>query len=104
MEEFDTRTDYERISDLEARVERQAAQIEGLVGSLAILVTAHLACNNDARLAEHRDYDLQRAKSGGTQRIRAAFFDARGHVIAELLNEIRISDFLRRYWVRSVLR
>jgi hypothetical protein len=106
MEKIDSRTDEERIFDLEARIEKQEARIEGLVESLAFLVMAHVACHNDARvpmrIAQHRSHDFRQARAGGTRRIDAVFFESRGGLFQDLLNQIRESDFLRTYWIRSI--
>jgi len=106
MQDTDTLTDYERILNLETQLKKQEARIEGLISSMALLVMAQVVCNSDARvparLAEHRDFDLRHVRDGGTKRFDPVFFESRGGLVQDLLNEIRESDFLNKYWIRSM--
>jgi hypothetical protein len=108
MEKLDKQTNEDRIISLEKQLKVQNARIDALTSSVALLVLAQVVSHDDARvpnvLGEYCTSNLDAARDGGTERISAQFFADKGAAFAELLKEVRqSSDFLSRYWFRSVL-
>ena len=98
---------HQRLEKLEAKVAEQDAHINALRGALADLLAAFAVNMNDysvpAKLREYRDYDFLRARSGGTDRIDAHFFEARGAMFAEILSDAADTTIYSLYWQRSAL-
>lgn len=96
----------QRLIELEAMVRQQQAEIDGLVGALSDLLAAHAVLNKDVRLCsflnEYRESDREKAAQGGTTRVPASYFMARGEIFDRLLEQTAGSLVFDRYWSRSL--
>lgn len=96
---------HERLQALEESHIYQKAQIEVLRSALSDLLVAHALQTGDtnpiAAVREYCEYDYERGKLDGTERIPASFFKNRSGAFAELLREIFQSELSGRYWRRS---
>lgn len=98
---------HQRLEKLEAKVNEQETQIEGLRAALADLLVAYALNMNDyrvlAKFREYRDYDFKRAQNGGNERVSADFFAARGEMFANILTDAADTTIYSEYWERSAL-
>lgn len=100
-------TYHERLVKLEAKVMEQEAQISGLRGAVADLLASQAILHKDTRhfsaLHEYRNYDWKRAEAGGTERISKEFFETRGTMFADLMDDAANSILFSTYWRRSIV-
>jgi len=93
---------YERLSALEATCDEQKAQIDGLVGVVSDLLAAHVVLHKDLRLCsflrEYIDGNISGERQGGTTRIPAQYFRARGELFAKVLEVTANSMVFEQYW------
>ncbi len=98
---------HERLQALEERSTLQQAQIDALRCALSGILVAHAMQTDDARpivfVRECCDANYHAAKSGGTKRVPETVLAGRSDALAEILQEISVSDLCSRYWQRSAI-
>ena len=96
----------ERVYELEKLCAKQSGQIEAVVNVLSDLLAAHVVLRKDVRLLKFIDQyltnDREKFEAGGTERTKAAFFEARFDGWAEILNQVWQSQVFDNYWFRSL--
>jgi len=99
-------SDHERLIALEAKVNMQNAQIDGLLSVLSDLLAAHAVLHEDVRLfgflRQSRDSDFKKERQGGNKHTPASYFAARCQIFARLLDEAACSPVFDQYWFRSL--